>query len=126
MRMRKARARRHALGAAIAAVVMLAAYPVLAQGWWPWSSSEHERAPVPDEPVYREPPPLGSEPPTMQPPAARAPGAQEAPLQAAPPVNWSTKNPICLQLEQRLVQGCEARTPARLVVGPAQTPRLLL
>jgi len=102
--MRKARARRHALGAAIAAAVMLAAYPVLAQGWWPWSSSEHERAPVPDEPVYREPPPLGSEPPTMQPPAARAPGAQEAPLQAAPPVNWSTKNPICLQLEQRLVQ----------------------
>src|SRR4029079_3777347 len=104
LRMRKARARRHALGAAIAAAVMLAAYPVLAQGWWPWSSSEHERAPVPDEPVYREPPPLGSEPPTMQPPAARAPGAQEAPLQAAPPVNWSTKNPICLQLEQRLVQ----------------------
>ncbi len=40
----------------------------------------------------------------MQPPAARAPGAQEPPLQAAPPVNWSTKNPICLQLEQRLVQ----------------------
>ena len=45
-------------------------YPVLAQGWWPWSSSEHERAPVPDEPVYREPPPPGGEPPTMQPPIA--------------------------------------------------------
>jgi hypothetical protein len=106
--MRKARARRHALGAAIAAAVMLAASPVIAQGWWPWSNSEPERerdrAPVPDEPVYREPPPAQGEPPTMQPPAARAPGAQEPPLQAAPPVNWSTKNPICLQLEQRLVQ----------------------
>jgi hypothetical protein len=106
--MRKARARRHALGAALAAAVMLAASPVIAQGWWPWSNSEPERErdrpPVPDEPVYREPPPAQGQPPTMQPPAARAPGAQEPPLQAAPPVNWSTKNPICLQLEQRLVQ----------------------
>ena len=40
----------------------------------------------------------------MQPPADRAPGAQEPPLQSAPAVNWSPKNPICLQLEQRLVQ----------------------
>ena len=103
--MRKARARRHALGAAIAAAVMLAACPVLAQGWWPWSNSEPERPPVPDEPIYREPPPPPQgEPPMMQPPAARAPGAQEPPLQGAPAVNWSTKNPICLQLEQRLVQ----------------------
>jgi hypothetical protein len=103
--MRKARARRHALGAAIAAAVMLVACPVLAQGWWPWSNSEPERPPVPDEPIYREPPPPPQgEPPMMQPPAARAPGAQEPPLQGAPAVNWSTKNPICLQLEQRLVQ----------------------
>ncbi len=77
----------------------------MAQGWWPWSNSEPERAPVPDEPVYREPPPPPQgEPPTMQPPAGRAPDAQEPPLQGAPAVNWSTKNPICLQLEQRLVQ----------------------
>ena len=55
--MREARARRHALGAAIAAAVMLAACPASAQGWWPWSNSKPERAPVPDEPVYREPPP---------------------------------------------------------------------
>ena len=67
--MRKARARRHALGAAIAAAVMLAASPVIAQGWWPWSNSEPERerdrAPVPDEPVYREPPPAQGEPPRL-------------------------------------------------------------
>ncbi len=78
--------------------------PAMAQGWWPWSNSEPERAPIPDEPVYREPPPAQNEPPAMQPPADRAPGAQEPPLQSAPAVNWSTKNPICLQLEQRLVQ----------------------
>jgi hypothetical protein len=103
--MREARARRHALGAAIAVAVMLAACPVSAQGWWPWSNSEPERAPVPDEPIYREPPPPPQgEGPAMQPPAGRAPDAQEPPLQGAPAVNWSTKNPICLQLEQRLVQ----------------------
>jgi len=104
--MRKARAQRHALGPAIAAAAMLAICPLpaMAQGWWPWSNSEPERAPMPDEPVYREPPPVQNEPPTMQPPPGRAPGAQEPPLQGAPAVNWSTKNPICLQLEQRLVQ----------------------
>lgn len=116
--MRKARARRHALGAAIAAAVMLAACPASAQGWWPWSDSKPERPPVPDEPVYREPPPPQGEAPGMQPPAARAPDAQEPPLQSAPAVNWSTKNPICLQLEQRLVQdgqrssGMRDRLPA--------------
>jgi hypothetical protein len=82
----KARRSRYGLGAAVAAAVLLAACPVLAQGWWPWSNSEPERAPVPEEPVYKEP-------------------TQEAPPPSAPPAaNWSTKNPICLQLEQRLVQ----------------------
>lgn len=83
---------------------MLAACPVLAQGWWPWSNSEQERSPVPNEPVYREPPSPQGEQPAMQPRAEPAPGAQQPPLQGAPAVNWSTKNPICLQLEQRLVQ----------------------
>ena len=84
---------------------MAAASPALAQGWWPWNNSEPEdRAPVPSEPVYRQPQqPQQGVPPTEQPRAEPAPGAQ-APAAQAPPVNWSTKNPICLQLEQRLVQ----------------------
>jgi hypothetical protein len=116
--MRKARARQQALGAAILAVATLAACPVLAQGWWPWSNSEEERPPVPDEPVYREPPPAQGEPPAMQPRPEPAPGAQMPPPQGAPAVNWSTKNPICHQLEQRLVQdgqrssGMRDRLPA--------------
>ena len=96
--MRKARARRrYSLGAAVAAAVIVASCPVLAQGWWPWSNSAPERPPVPEEPVYREP--QQGLPPGVQPP-----GAQASPPQDAPAANWSTKNPICLQLEQRLVQ----------------------
>jgi hypothetical protein len=118
--MRKARARRQALGAAVLAAAVLAACPVLAQGWWPWSSDERERErpPIPEEPVYREPPPTDAAPPGMQPRPEPAPGAQLPPPQAAPPVNWSTKNPICLQLEQRLVQdgqrsnGMQSQLPA--------------
>jgi len=116
--MRKAHARRQALGAAILAAAMVAACPVLAQGWWPWSSSEPDRPPVPDAPVYRDPPPVQGERPTYQPRPEPAPGAQMPPPQAAPSVNWSTKNPICLQLEQRLVQdgqrssGMRDRLPA--------------
>ncbi|MFA5900010.1 MAG: DUF2865 domain-containing protein [Hyphomicrobium sp.] len=114
--MRKARARRHALGAAIVAATMFAAAPVLAQGWWPWSNSGPERAPIPDEPVYRQP--QQDVPPMQQPRPEPAPGAQLPPPQSAPAVNWSTKNPICLQLEQRLVQdgqrssGMRDRLPA--------------
>lgn len=111
--MRKALARRHALGAAaVAAAVVLTACPVQAQGWWPWNNSEPERPPIPEEPVYRQPPQPG-----VQPRAEPAPGAQ-APAPQAPPVNWSTKNPICYQLEQRLVQdgqrssGMRDRLPA--------------
>lgn len=74
---------RFSLGAAVLTAVMLAACPVLAQGWWPWSNAEPEPPPIPREPVYRTPPPPGAPPPSS---------------------NWSTKNPICLKLEQRLVQ----------------------
>ncbi len=86
--------RRYGLGIAVGAVVLLAACPVLAQGWWPWSSPEVEdRPPIPQEPVYQqeEPPPPG----------------------APPPANWSTKNPICLQLEQRLVQDSQRSSQSR-------------
>lgn len=78
------RRRRYGLAAAVASTVLLAACPVLAQGWWPWSNDEPERPPIPEEPVYR---------PEEAPPAGQPPSA-----------NWSTRNPICLQLEQRLVQ----------------------
>ncbi len=89
--------RRYRLGAAVATAVLLAAGagPALAQGWWPWSDSEPERPPVPEEPVYREP--YEAQPPPSAPPAA----------------NWSTKNPICLQLEQRLVQEGQRGNHAR-------------
>jgi hypothetical protein len=93
------RSRRFAL--ALAAAFIFSAGPVLAQGWWPWSSPEPDRPPVPEEPVYREPPP--DQPPRIGDPGP--PGVpQGAPPAAPPTANWSTKNPICLQLEQRLVQ----------------------
>jgi Protein of unknown function (DUF2865) len=92
----KARYRRYGLRAAAAAVVLLAACPALAQGWWPWSSHETEdRPPIPDEPVYQQ-----DQPPPAAPPAA----------------NWSTKNPICLQLEQRLVQEGQRSDQSRNVL----------
>jgi len=98
MRTRKVHARRrYGLGAAVAAAVLLAACPVLAQGWWPWSNSEPEPAPpIPEEPVYREPTPPQAPPP-----------------QAPPAANWSTKHPICLQLEQRLVQDSQRTSQSR-------------
>jgi hypothetical protein len=95
---RRLRRRRYALGAAVASVVLLVACPVLAQGWWPWSNSQTEdRPPVPEEPVYPD------EPVYREPP----------PPQAPPPVNWSTKNPICLELEQSLVQDSQRTSQSR-------------
>lgn len=82
--------------------------PAAAQGWWPFGGNDEP--PVPSEPVYRpdpavRPPPVPFPvPPSMggtpQPGAAPQPGGP--PPAAAQ--NWSTKNPICLQLERRLVQ----------------------
>ncbi len=69
--------------------------PAAAQSWWPFGGNdEPARPPVPREPVYRQPPPAPIPQPQQQPAPGAAPGA----------TNWSTKNPICLQLEQRLVQ----------------------
>ncbi len=93
-RMRRARGRRLRLGAAIVLAGVLCAGPVLAQGWWPWSAPEERRPPVPQEPVFRP-----AEPNDRQPPPP-----SDQPVAQPPSANWSTKNPICLQLEQRLVQ----------------------
>jgi hypothetical protein len=90
--MRTKARRRYGLAAAVAAAAVLTAYPVLAQGWWPWSNSEPEPAPIPSEPVYRP-----ETPPPDTPPA----------------VDWSTRNPICLQLEQRLVQDGQRTSQSR-------------
>lgn len=66
------------------------ANPASAQSWWPFGGNDEP--PVPKEPVFR------------QPGAVPAPIPQQAPGATPAPANWSTKNPICLQLEQRLVQ----------------------
>jgi hypothetical protein len=88
-----ARRRRFGLGAAVAVAALLTACPVLAQGWWPWSSSETEdRPPIPREPIY---------------------GQEGTPPGAPPRADWSTKNPICLQLEQRLVQDTQRSNQSR-------------
>jgi hypothetical protein len=113
---------RAALAVAVMALALLAATEVAsAQSWWPFGGGgddreeERDRPPVPQEPVYREPQPDGARPPSEPPPfqqgpgvAMPPPGASQSQGQGAPPppaaTNWSNRNPICLQLEQRLVQ----------------------
>ena len=63
--------------------ILSAAGDVQAQGWWPFS----QEAPRPKEPVYRAPP-------VPIPPAAMQPQAQRP---------GGSGNPVCVQLEQRLV-----------------------
>lgn len=88
-----------------------------AQSWWPFGGGDEEppsRPPVPSEPVYRQPdavpaPPPQQAPAPMAPAVPGAPGAPRSPASPAPAPapsagNWSQKNPICYQLEQRLVQ----------------------
>jgi hypothetical protein len=83
-------------------LVLAAAAPVWAQGWWPWGGGEERPPPVPREPVYRGDDAYGSPP-------------------AAPPAGGvlSSRSSICLQLEQRLVQetkrGSESRTLVPMV-----------
>jgi hypothetical protein len=91
--------------------LVFGAAPALAQGWWPWSNSEPERPPIPDEPVYGGPPP--AEQITPNPQTGGAPGQPGAAAPTAPSANWSTKNPICLQLEQRLVQDSQRTSQSR-------------
>ena len=72
--------------------IMGAADPSAAQSWWPFGGGDEDRRPR--EPLNR-PPPLQVPAPIPQPPPGVQPGAA---------TNWATKNPICLQLEQRLLQ----------------------
>ena len=95
-------ARSARFAAVMAGVMVLASVPALAQGWWPFGNDEPDRPPVPDEPVYREPGPMGQPPPRDAPPP-----------QGPPTADWSTKNPICLQLEQRLVQDSQRTNQGR-------------
>ena len=99
--------RTRAVFAAVTAAAALAALspaPVLAQSWWPFGGGEEKKAPVPREPVYRQPPAV----------PAPIPGEQQPGQQAAPGSgNWMSRNPICLQLEQRLVQEGQKGTQSR-------------
>ncbi len=117
-------ARRIALALATMAFALLFVSEVAsAQSWWPFGGGgddreQNDRPPVPQEPVYREPPP-GPPPSQSQPPPppnysappaypSAPPAAATAPPQpgAPPPAasNRPNRNPICFQLEQRLVQ----------------------
>jgi hypothetical protein len=94
------RVRKSLSSAQRAALLVLAASfavsgPASAQSWWPFGGND-DRPPVPREPMNR-PPPQEIPAPIPQPPPQAAPGPQGN-------ANWATKNPICLQLEQRLVQ----------------------
>ena len=77
--------------ALLIAGALAAVQPVQAQSWWPFGNDEPPR---PREPMSRPPP---QQVPAPIPPSAAPPGPQGT-------ANWATKNPICLQLEQRLVQ----------------------
>lgn len=116
--------RRHAIAVAVLSMAAFgAAVPAGAQSWWPFGNDEPRRPPVPSEPMNRPAPqpfpaPVPQPAPQAYPPSQTYPPTQAYPNQAypnqaypnqAPPpnqghANWSTKNPICLQLEQRLVQ----------------------
>ena len=109
--------RRLVLALAAAALAIIVVPEVAsAQSWWPFGGGDEEpdRPPVPREPVYRQPDAVPAPPPQQQPPppmAPAAPGAPPAPARPGTPppssagnTNWSQKNPICYQLEQRLVQ----------------------
>jgi Protein of unknown function (DUF2865) len=80
------------VGMALSAWVGVA-LPAEAQSWWPFGGDD-DRRPVPREPMNR-PPPQDIPAPIPQPAPQMSPQGN---------ANWATKNPICLQLEQRLVQ----------------------
>ncbi|MET0407278.1 MAG: DUF2865 domain-containing protein [Hyphomicrobium sp.] len=101
---------------AMALALMFVTEVASAQSWWPFGGGggddreqESDRPPVPQEPVYRQPPPAPVPPPGGPAPGYPAPPAQPgAPMAPGAPPSASTwspnRNPICLQLEQRLVQ----------------------
>lgn len=76
------------LALAVVTAAPLASLPASAQ-WWPFGNDEPKR---PREPVRRPEP-------------QEIPAPIPQPTPSAPTANtWTSKNPICLQLEQRLVQ----------------------
>lgn len=105
--LRQSTARRARAVLAAFAGLMIAATAASAQGWWPFGNDEPERPPMPREPVYRP-----DAVPAPQPGTPGAPGVPGAPG-AQGVNNWSTRNPICLQLEQRLVQDSQKGSQSR-------------
>ncbi len=108
------RLRRSAIARVLASACLLALAPsvVSAQGFgWPWSEQDDEPPPrpAPREPTYRPPPTQVPPPQDMQ-----GPGAPAGPPQQGGA--WATKNPICLQLEQRLVQEGQRGNASRSVL----------
>lgn len=86
-----------ALTLALPALSGLGSGPAAAQSIWDLfgGNSGPKKPPVPSEPVFRP-----EAQPQPQPQAQPVP----APIPPAAQNSWGTKNPICLQLEQRLVQ----------------------
>lgn len=106
--------RRGAAARLLLAACLLAAAPamVMAQGFgWPWSEQEDDRPP---RPTVREP--VQQPPPTQVPPPPGAPAAGPPPPPGQGGAAWATKNPICLQLEQRLVQEGQRGNASRSVL----------
>lgn len=102
------------LSRVLLAACLLAAAPagVWAQGFqWPWEEEDDDGPPPPPtrEPGYRPPP---TEVRPGQGPAG--PPQQQGGA-------WATKNPICLQLEQRLVQEGQRGNASRSVLPQIET-----
>ena len=100
--------KRRALAALSACALLVVTVPAFAQSWWPFGGDQQQQErgpPVPREPVYRDPPP-GAPPQGGPPPQAQGWGG-------------GTRSPICLELEQRLVQegqrGNESRSMLPMV-----------
>ncbi len=116
---KQSRRHRGAITRLLAVACLLACAPAIAsaQGFgWPWSEQEDEPPPRPAqrEPTYR-PPPTEVPPPEGGPPGAGPPPPQQ---QGGA---WATKNPICLQLEQRLVQEGQRGNASRSVLPQLET-----
>lgn len=98
----------HALAIAVVSFgLSAAALQANAQSWWPFGNDEPRRPPVPSEPMNRPSPQPIPAPIPQPPPQGMPPQAAPSPQGTA---NWATKNPICLQLEQRLVQESQKGT----------------
>jgi hypothetical protein len=96
----------------VSALVGMSHVPARAQGWWPWASPD-QRPPVPREPMYR---------PAPQQQPYPSPGQPVAPGQSGqPPLASRSSNPICLQLEQRLVQESQRGTQSREMLPKIET-----